>query len=427
MTHRKETALENLISDRRPIGDGVWFTSVTDAKFKINRISVNFVTLLSRDAAKNALLPRILARCTNKLNTMQALNKRLEGLYSASLNSSVRSEADYQVTEMSVSVLGDRYALDGEPLLEEVTRILLDCIFDPFMVDGAFDKSAVETERQNLKDDNDAEINDKAQYAHEKAYEEAFRGEPAEIRSGGLNEDVDKVTMDDLLSAHKAMLENLRTEIICVGVGDFSGAENLFREAFSRVKRSPAVLPGCILSQPKAVVSRIVENMDVEQSKLVMFFKSPLRDRYALMVMSALYGGTESSKLFTVVREQMSLCYYCYSRGGYTKGYLSAEAGVDSSNLEKAEAECLNQLRAVAEGDFTDEEVNKVKLYLTNSIRSSCDSVGGISSRCFMDIIFPDIANSIEEMIERVNAVTREEITEAAASMKLDTVYTLTP
>ena len=34
---------------------------------------------------------------------------------------------------------------------------------------------------------------------------------------------------------------------------------------------------------------------------------------------------------------------------------------------------------------------------------------------------------SPEEMAERINAVTREEIAAAAASMKLDTVYVLAP
>ena len=418
--------MENLYN-RRKIADEVYFTSVTDKKFKVNKISITFITGLSDKVSENAIIPRMLVKCNENLDTMAKLNRRLSELYSADLSWSVNPWGDYQLLQLGANVLDNRYALDKEDLLRETLDIFLDCLFKPYFEDGFFPKQSFEIEKQNQKDDNDAEINDKTRYAYLRAFEGAFRDEPAAIRWGGTNEQVDAVSDSDAIAAYKRMISEMRAEIICVGESDFSGIAEIFAEAFSKIVRRPEKLADVIVSEPKAEPLRITETLDVEQSKLVMFFKSAegYRERYPLFLMQSLYGGTESSKLFSNVREKMSLCYYCYSRMGYEKGYISAECGVEEANLEKAEKECLNQLAEIANGNFTDDEVEKVRLYMINNIRSVRDTLYGIGSVCLSDILSPRWAASVDEHIARLNAVTREQIIEAAKSMRLDTVYIL--
>ncbi len=416
--------MENLYNRRR-IADEVYFTSVTDNKFKINRISVIFITDLSDRASCNAVIPRLLSKCSEDFDTMAKLNKKLAGLYSANITWSVKADGDYQICELSAAVLGNRYALEGEDILREALKILIGCIFRPYFENGRFPSQSLEIEKQNQIDDNDAEINDKTSYAYYKAYSEAFRGEPAEIRWGGTNEQVEAINGDSALETYRRLIDETRVEIICVGESKFEGVEKMFEDAFSAVGRKPECFTATKLSSVKPEVSRITETLDIEQSKLVMIFKTGLRKKYPLMVMQHLYGGTESSKLFSIVREKMSLCYYCFSRLGYAKGFVSTECGVDHDNLVKTEAECLNQLSEIAKGNFTDDEVTKVKLYIINLMRSGLDTVSGVASKCLSGILYPENAISIDEMSDRINAVTREEIIEAAQSLKLDTVYIL--
>ena len=415
--------MENLYN-RRKIADEVYFTSITDTKFKINRIGVMFITDLSENAAVNAVIPRLLTKCNAKL-TMPQLNRRLAELYSANLSWSVYADGDYQLSEMSTAVLNNKYALDGEDILKEAAQILLDCIFDPYLENGLFPAQSLELEKQNQIDDNDAEINNKTQYAYLKAYEEAFRGEPAEIRWGGKNSEVEAITPGSAVKAYERMIKNTRVEIICVGESDFAGMDSIFAEAFGKIERCPEKLVPTKRSSAKPEPARFTETLDIEQSKLVMFHKTDYNSRFPLIVMQSLYGGTESSKLFSNVREKMSLCYYCYSRAGYAKGYVTTECGVDENNLARTEAECLNQLEEIKKGNFTDEDVNKCKLYLVNGLRSSVDTVSGVGSKCLSGILYPEQAIPISEMIERVNAVTRYEIIEAANSLIPDTVFIL--
>ena len=413
------------LNNRRSIADDVYFTSVTDKKFKVNRVSVIFISKLSEDAAVNAVVPRILSKCNEKLDTMAKLNRRLAELYETSINWSVRADADYQFCELSATVLADRFALDGEQILKEATKILIDCIFHPYLENGMFPAQSLELEKQNQIDDNDADINDMTHYAYLKGYEEAFRGEPAEIRWGGTNEQVSAITSESAMKAYRRIIGEMRTEVICVGESDFDGISDMFAEAFSSIERRPEGLVNAMVSTPKNEVSRIEEVFEVEQSKLVMFFKTPLRNKYQLLVTQMLYGGNETSKLFLNVREKMSLCYFCFSRLGFAKGFICTECGVDLKNLEKAEEECLNQLSDMVKGDFTDDDIMHTKLDITNNLLTVRDTVSGISSHTLLCILFPESAFSIEEAVKEVESVTRGDIIEAAGSLTLDTVYVL--
>ncbi len=417
--------MSNLIN-RHEIADNVYFSSITDSRFKLNKVSVTFVTGLSNEtAALNALVPCLLSKCNDKFRTMAQLNKKLSGLYAANLDCSIRKDGDLQYIGLYVTVIDNAFALYGEDIMTEAVTILKDCIFSPFLENGLFPKGAVEIEKQNQIDDNNAEINDKTLYSLKRAYEAAFKGEPAETGALGKNEDIEKITSESALSRYRKILETMRVEIVCTGCSDFVDTEKLLAEAFRGIKRTSSPSPVNSISKAKNDVLRITERLDIEQSKLVILFKSDMRNKPALMVMAALYGGTESAKLFKVVREEMSLCYYCYSRLGYNKGVMTVESGVDSKNLEKAEAECLNQLNEIVKGNFSDEDIEKTKLSLLNSFSSVNDGVSTTLNWYFSRIMDNDIITP-EEMAERVNAVTREEIIEAAASMKTDTVFILT-
>ncbi|MBR5091181.1 MAG: hypothetical protein IK093_17280, partial [Ruminiclostridium sp.] len=146
--------MDNL--NRHRIAEDVYFTSVTDDKFKVNRISAVFISGLSENASANAVIPRILSKCNENLNTMAKLNRRLYELYSMDITWSVRADADYQICDLSATFLDNRFALNGEDILHEAVTILLDCIFKPYFEGGFFPEKSLEIEKQNQIDDNDA-------------------------------------------------------------------------------------------------------------------------------------------------------------------------------------------------------------------------------------------------------------------------------
>ena len=411
---------------RKKIGTGVSFSAITDNRYKLNKISVLFMCRITEEgAAVNALVPSLLSLCCKRFNTMAALNKKLAGMYSASLGCFARKAGDIQYVGLNIAAIDSRYAIDGEDIETEAAELLRDCLFDPYLVEGLFPEKNVELEKQNQIDDNNAEINDKTLYSLKKAYTAAFKGEPAETGCLGENSDIERITPETAVTQYEKLLRDLRVEIVCVGCNDFIETEKILKKAFLSVKREVKHSPENRISPIKPEPLRITERLDVEQSKLVIVFKSEYRNKPALMVLSALYGGGEYAKLFKVVREEMSLCYYCFSRLGYSKGVMTAECGVDHNNLDKAEKECISQLDEIVKGNFSEEDIEKTKLSLINSLRSVNDGVSSVSNWYFSRIMDNDIITP-EEMVNRINAVTKEEIIKAADSMKADTVYVLT-
>ena len=84
----------------------------------------------------------------------------------------------------------------------------------------------------------------------------------------------------------------------------------------------------------------------------------------------------------------------------------------------------MQQLKAVQDGDFTDDEWQKAKLALANSCRTVNDYLGATENWYLSQILF-DTIRTPEADIESLMAVTPEQIVRAAQSAALDTVYVL--
>ena len=436
--------------NRKEIADGVFLSSVTDPRFKQNRVSVCFLTQLNEDTASvNAVVPKILTNSCRKYPDLRELNAKLSSLYAARLSAHVGSIGDTQYVELSIKTIDDRYALDLEGSgREEVTgeglSILLSCLFEPVVVDGGFEPGVTETEKQSCIDQIESELNDKRVYAVRQATRLLCKGEPAAAFEHGTVEGVSAVTPQSAYQAYQRLLKTARIEIICVGCNNFYTTRETLVEAFGNMEREP--MEDCH-SEPSPVKPEVLthfETMDVNQSKLVLGFKvgdalgagaasgtptgTPTIDDFnALSLMVKIYGGSATSKLFDNVREKLSLCYYCWAKLQVSKRIILAECGVEKDNIEKAKAEILNQLQLLKQSDFSDEDVNHALLSLQNDLKLVNDSLSGIKTWYLNHIYRCDII-SPEDAIERFARVAsdRTRLVKAAQSIVLDTVYVLT-
>ena len=166
----------------------------------------------------------------------------------------------------------------------------------------------------------------------------------------------------------------------------------------------------------------VSEEFDVRQCKMVLTLKTPSEDIYAMKLLSIILGETATSKLFRNVREKLSLCYYCSCSVSMTKGTLIIDSGVERSNIEKAKAEILAQLDEVCRGEITDEEINSALLYTDNALCQIGDTMSSYSGWYFERLCDGEVLTP-QEIFSRYSSVTRERLTEAAKSLKLDSVY----
>lgn len=416
----------NNIINRRKIADGVYFSSITDKRYKKNLISVAFSTQLSEDTAtENVIVPVLLTKCNSKLPTYKAFNNKMSRLYASGIGGTAGRQYDLQTISFGAYYLDDIYALSGEKMTGIMTDILIDCLTSPVTENGVFSEKFVELEKKTVIDNIETAINDKRSYAIERAMKTICKGEPASVCSYGTVEKARLITPDSAYKAYRRMLETMPCEIICTGCSDFEGVAEKFAAAFEKAGRHDIENTTIALSPVKTQTEEVTERLTVNQSKLVLGFKSHSDDDAALVLLQKIFGGTTSSKLFRNVREKMSLCYYCSAARNDLKGIMLVNSGVENENIEKTKEAVIEQLEEIKNGNFTNEDINFAEMAIKNDFKSVADSAGNVSNWYFDCIRKNDIVTP-EEKLGRYLGVSKERIIAAAKSMVLDSVYVLT-
>lgn len=417
--------MKNIIN-RRKIADGVYFSSITDKRYKKNLISVAFSTQLSEDTAtENVIVPVLLTKCNSKLPTYKAFNNKMSRLYASGIGGTAGRQYDLQTISFGAYYLDDIYALSGEKMTGIMTDILIDCLTSPVTENGVFSEKFVELEKKTVIDNIETAINDKRSYAIERAMKTICKGEPASVCSYGTVEKAKLITPDSAYKAYRRMLETMTCEIICTGCSDFDGVAEKFAAAFEKAGRHDIENTTIALSPVKTQTEEVTERLTVNQSKLVLGFKSHSDDDAALVLLQKIFGGTTSSKLFRNVREKMSLCYYCSAARNDLKGIMLVNSGVENENIEKTKEAVIDQLEEIKNGNFTNEDINFAEMAIKNDFKSVADSAGNVSNWYFDCIRKNDIVTP-EEKLGRYLGVSKERIIAAAKSMVLDSVYVLT-
>lgn len=405
------------------INDGTALHFYTDASFKTMRISVNMlVPLAAETAAVYGILPSLATRASREFPDYTALSQKLAQLYGASVEPGVSKLGGYQVISLTANGIASRYAFGGEDMLDELSGMLLGMLFQPLLdQDGLFPEDGFVQEKRQILETFDSEFNDKIHYAARRAGEILYGDAPQGIGRYGKREDVAALTREAVSAAWDKLLRQARFEIFVSG--DCSPEPEMFQKAFARYGKPW----GKALWKPQSGETKdITEEMQLAQSKLVMGFNAKMQpdQRMAFALMSAVFGGTPSAKLFMNVREKMGLCYYCSAGFDLHNGVMMVQSGIETENIQKTRDAILEQLRELQSGHVTPEEIESAKLALANAYRTSRDSLERIEG-WYLARAFEDSVISPEEAAEKIMAVTKEEIVGAANTLTLDTVYTL--
>src|SRR5574344_450093 len=108
--------------------------------------------IAAETAAAQALLPAVLRRGTMCYPDMGALSTRLDELYGAEIDYTVRKKGECQCVGFVASFIDDAFTPGGEKLLEPVAELLGQVIGNPVTKDGRFLPEYVDSERTNLVD-----------------------------------------------------------------------------------------------------------------------------------------------------------------------------------------------------------------------------------------------------------------------------------
>lgn len=408
---------------RIDLGNNIGYTAIVDEKFNTCSIRITMIVPMSRDTVSEyTIAGNILSDVNSQIPTIAAMNEKLSELYGASLSSSASQRGDLQMLSLSASWLSNRFAIEGEDITAEMLKIVTDCLFSPFADDNGFNEDIFRLSKKEILDAIDAKFNDKRDYTLTKARETAYKGEPAGITSYGSKESAEAVTPQSTYNAYKQLLETAQFEICFVSPEEVPEIPELFKKKFASVNRKSAEYCFYAPSPLKSSPALVTEEFDVRQAKIALSFKYDTVDIDAVHLMCVIFGGTPVSKLFLNVREKLSLCYYCACRMSEFKNTIMVDCGVEKANIEKATAEIMTQLEEICKGNISNEELQSALLALENSYTAFGDTPSSYISWDF-DCLCRNEYISPAEHLERLFAVTKERIVEAAKNIKLDSSY----
>lgn len=409
------------------IAEGIRFCSVKTDKFKTCRVNISLAMPLDKNASARAILPFMFSRRCAKYPDYTSLNRVLDELYGAAVSAGVLKRGEAQVISFSMSAIDDRFALDGDKVALECTKLLADMIFDPLTEGESFPEDIIEQEKRLLVEAIENEQNDKRRYAMLRCEQLMFADEAYGVNRFGSVEDVKALTPDVVYAAWRDVLEKATVQITMVSSMDPQPIVDLIREKFSEIERHPVEIKTLFVSGlPKP--EYISESMPLKQGKLVMGFRTGMRSEDDMMpamkVAVDIFGGGTYSKLFSVVREKMSLCYYCSAALFNSKGIVMVQSGIEDTNEEKAKNEIINQLRLTAEGEFTDEDFSSSIKSLTDSILGNSDTPEEITAWYASQILRNEL-KAPETYAKEIRNVDRAEVVRAAKTIMLDTIFML--
>jgi predicted Zn-dependent peptidase len=141
--------------------------------------------------------------------------------------------------------------------------------------------------------------------------------------------------------------------------------------------------------------------------------------RFALSIMDNILGGGMSSRLFQEIREKKGMAYATYSYHSLYRetGFLAAYAGTTPENTEEVVRLMKEQFEDIASGGINDQEVYRAKEHIKGQLMLGLESTSRRMTRLGKLETTKGEMLSLDELVERLDAVTRNDISLLAAEL----------
>jgi predicted Zn-dependent peptidase len=135
--------------------------------------------------------------------------------------------------------------------------------------------------------------------------------------------------------------------------------------------------------------------------------------RFALAVLDSIFGGATSSRLFVEVREKRGLAY---SVGSYNDQYtdhglVATYVGTREDNVEKACRVIAAEIQRLRSEPVSEQELERAKEHVKGRLVLSSESTATRMSRNARAILFGTPLYTLDEMLDKVDVVTVEDVT----------------
>ena len=405
---------------------------INSEKFKSIYFSINFTMPVNkRQISENALLSAVLGKSNKKFKTQKEIQMYLYSLYGAHFDIGIEKFGDLYNIEFRGECINKKYLPNNTDVVNEVLEFLYDAIYNPNVLNGAFDEEVVEREKDFILNKIREVKDDKLRYGIRKMEELMCKDEPFSTYVYGDEDDIYKITSSDLYKRYNEVISNsCITFIISGNLLGYEDIEEKVNNIFNNKLVSKLNYKELIYNQKLNHIQEVVEESQQTTQSVLSYglrINNPnSNDFYKLSVYNALLGGTPSSKLFQNFREKESLAYTVRSRYYRFKDIIIIYAGIQKENYEKAKLVLENEINKIKDGEISDEEFEASKKSIISDLKEWNDSKIALS-KMFISNLFSlkNDSLTLEQMVDKFEKVTKQDIIDIASKITIEKIYFL--
>jgi predicted Zn-dependent peptidase len=285
----------------------------------------------------------------------------------------------------------------------------------------------VEAEREVILDEIAMHDDDPDDVVHNLFAAKAWSGTPLARPIAGTAESIRALTRPQINRYYRSHYTAPGMTVAVAGNVVHKDVVRLVRKAFSRnhflADLDARPLPPRLAEKARATKpGEEHTTRPFEQVNLVLGMRGLTRSdprRYPLGVLNAAFGGGSSSRLFQEVREKRGLAYSVYS---FATSYSDAGmVGVAVGSLPSKSEEVLEVVRSelarIVEGGLTVEELDRGRGQMRGGMVLGLEDTGSRMTRLGEVELFQERLLSLDEVLERLDQVTVEDVQTLAADL----------
>ena len=307
-------------------------------------------------------------------------------------------------------------------VLEEDLPLAVDVLGD-MMTNSLLATADVEAERDVILDEIAMHDDDPDDVVHNLFIAQAYGDSPLGRPIAGTVESITSLTRDQIARFHRRHYRPETMVVAAAGAVDHTSLVRQVRRSFGRQgflagNESPLPAPaGTRVRRVNAGTS--TTRRPFEQVNLVLGVNGMTRlddRRFALGVLNTALGGGTSSRLFQEVRERRGLAYSVFSFASHhaDAGVVGVSVGCLPGRLDEVLSTVRAELRKVAEEGISELELNRAKGQLRGGLVLGLeDSAARMSRIAKAELVYGELLG-IDEVLERVDAVTLEDVRSVA-------------
>ena len=416
--------------NQKEIKKGIKLHEIQTEKFKTNLIAIFLsMPITKENVTKNSLLSAVLRRGSQNMPTQEQISQELEEMYGASFDCGLDKTGDNHILKFYLESVNDKFLPQtDENMLKTSIEKLLEIVFNPLVENGAFKEEYVKQEKENVKRIIEGKPDNKARYAFDRCIEEMYKDEPYGLYKYGYIEDLEQITAQDLYNYYQTMITQCKIDIFVSGnISELQGIIEQNENIQKLQEREPNYKINNVEPKDDVEEKEVIEEMEVTQGKLTIGLDLHLENeeqKYDAMLYNAILGGTANSKMFQEVREKASLAYTAGSSYVRYKSNIFIKCGIEIKNYKKAMEIIRKQLEDMKNGVFTDDDIENAKKGIISGIKA-IDDEQDTEITYFFGQELTGSKTSLEEYIEKIEKVSKDDIIKVANSININTIYFL--